>query len=130
MIGMATKEKEERSDEDAQRRSHQLRVKFWGRALDRFRIQELKRYQNISPSKDPWLSCATGVSGCVYSLVFLQHEVRVELVLMRPDRTDNKWIFDKLQAKKDELDKKFGDNLEWKRMDDRKSSKIQIVTVF
>lgn len=36
MIGMATKEKEERSTEDAQRRSHQLRLEFWQHALDQF----------------------------------------------------------------------------------------------
>lgn len=130
MISMATKEKEERSAEDAQRRSHQLRMEFWEQALDQFRVQGLTRYQNIGPSKDHWLNCATGVSGCVYSLIFLQHEARVELGFQRADRTDNKWIFDKLQAKKDELDRRFGGNLEWKRMDDKKSSKIQLAQSF
>ena len=129
MISMATKKKEEKSAEDAQRRSHQLRLEFWEQALEQFRVQGLTRYQNISPSKDHWLNCATGVSGCVYALVFLQHEARVELAFQR-DRTDNKWIFDKLIANRHELGKRFGGNLEWKRMDDKKSSKIQLSKSF
>ena len=129
MIGMATKEKEERITEDAQRRSHQLRLEFWQQALDQFRVEKLTRYQNISPSKDHWLNCATGVSGCAYALIFLQREARVELVFQR-DRTDNKWIFDKLNARRDELEKKFGGILEWIRNDDKKSSKIQLAQSF
>lgn len=126
MIGMATKEKDERSTEDAQRRSHQLRLEFWGQALDQFRLQGITRYQNISPSKDHWLNCATGLSGCAYSLIFLQHEARVELGFQRADRADNKWIFDKLYARRDELEEKFGADLEWIRNDEKKSSKIQL----
>lgn len=130
MIGMATKEKEERSTEDAQRRSHQLRLEFWQQALDQFRVQELTRYQNISPSKDHWLNCATGVSACAYALIFLQREARVELVFQRADSTENKWIFDKLKARQDELEERFCGNLEWIRNNERKSSKIQLAQSF
>lgn len=130
MIGMVTKEKEERSTEDAQRRSHQLRLEFWQQVLDRFRVQGLTRYQNIGPSKDHWLNCATGVSGCVYSLIFLQHEARVELGFQRADRTENKWIFDKLKARKGEIETGLNGNIEWRRNDDKKSSKIQLAQSF
>ena len=130
MISMATKEAEEKSAEDAQRRSHRIRLDFWERALEALRAQGLSRYQNISPSKDHWLNGATGLSGCVYSLIFLRHEARVELSLQRPDRTENKWLFDELEVQKEELEKRFGDKLEWKRMDDKKSSKIQVSSPF
>lgn len=130
MISMATKEAEEKSAEDAQRRSHKIRLDFWERTLEALRAQGLPRYQNISPSKDHWLNCATGLSRCVYSLIFLRHEVRVQLGLQRSDRTENKWLFDALEVQKEELEKRFGGKLEWKRMDDKKSSKILISRPF
>ena len=99
MISMAAKGAEEKSAEDAQRRSHKLRLEFWERALDALRARELSLYQNINASTDHWLSCATGVSGCNYTLIFLKQEVRVELTLQRSSTEDNKWFFDRLKKK-------------------------------
>ena len=127
MIGMATKGAEEKSAEDAQQRSHKLRLAFWEQALEEFRLRGLSRYDNISPSKDNWLNGATGVSNCSYALIFLRDQARVELVFHRAEATDNKWLFDKLLIQRDRLRNQFGDQLEWKRMDDKKSSKIQLV---
>ena len=130
MIGMATKDAEEKSAEDAQRRSHKLRLAFWEQTLEVLRLRGLSRFDNISPSKDHWLNGATGVSGCTYALIFLKNNARVELVLHRPEAMENKWLFDELLEQKDRLESQFGDKLEWKRMDDNKSSKIQLVHSF
>ena len=100
MISMVAKGAQEKSAEDAQRRSHKLRLEFWGQTLDTLRENGLTLYQNISPSKDHWLSCGTGVSGVNYTLIFLKHEVRVELTLQRSETEDNKWLFDRLQERK------------------------------
>ena len=127
MISMAAKEAEEKSAEDAQRRSHKLRLEFWERALDALRARELSLYQNINASTDHWLSCATGVSGCNYTLIFLKQEVRVELTLQRSSTEDNKWFFDRLKKKAGEIERRFGETLEWNRMEDKKSSKIRFV---
>ena len=100
MIGMATKDAEEKSAEDAQRRSHKLRLAFWEQTLEVLRLRGLSRFDNISPSKDHWLNGATGVSGCTYALIFLKNNARVELVLHRPEAMENKWLFDELLEKK------------------------------
>ena len=130
MISMATKGAEKKSTEDAQRRSHKVRLEFWEQALGALRARGLKRYQSISPSTDHWLSCATGVSGCNYTLIFLKQEVRVELTLQRSRTEDNKWFFDRLEEKREEIESDFGEALEWNRMGDKKSSKIRLVRPF
>lgn len=130
MISMAAKGADEKSAEDAQRRSHKVRLEFWEQALEVLRARGLSRYQNISPSKDHWLSCGTGVSGCAYTLIFLKKEVRVELTLQRSDSNENKWLFDRLEDSKNELESHFGQALEWNRMDEKKSSKIRLVQSF
>ena len=83
-------------------------------------------YQNVSPSKDHWLSAATGVSGCAYSLIFLRNEARVVLDLQRGDAAENKWLFERLDAQREQLERDLGGKLEWRRMDDRKASRIQL----
>ena len=127
MIGMATKGAEEKSAGDAQQRSHKLRLAFWEQALEVLRLRGLSQYDKIGPSKDHWLNCGAGVSGCSYALVFLRDQARVELVLQRAEATENKWLFDKLLIQRDGLSGQLGDKLEWRRMDDKKSSKIQLV---
>lgn len=130
MIGMASKETEEKSAQGAQRRSHKLRLEFWERALDALREQGLSRYQNISPTKDHWLSSGTGVSGCVYSLIFGKDEARVELSLQRSSRDENKWIYDQLEAARAAIDDAFGAEMDWRRMEDKKSSRVQFSKSF
>ena len=124
MVSMAEKEDEEESVGGVQRRSHELRLAFWERALEALSEQGVSLYQNVSPSKDQWLSAGTGVSGCAYSLHFLRTEARVTLDLQRGNKDENKWLFDRLKAQREQLERDFGGTLQWRRMDDRKSSRI------
>lgn len=124
MVSMAEKEDEEESVGGVQRRSHELRLAFWERALETLSEQGVSLYQNVSPSKDQWLSAGTGVSGCAYSLHFLRTEARVTLDLQRGNKDENKWLFDRLKAQREQLERDFGGTLQWRRMDDRKSSRI------
>ena len=126
MIGMAAKDSEQKSVEGAQRRSHKLRHAFWTRALEALRERNVTLFENVSPSKDHWLSCGTGVSGCVYSLIFLKNEARVELGLQRSEASENKWIFDQLEQVRAEVEARFGGSLKWLRMEDKKASRIVI----
>ena len=130
MIGMAEKEDQEESVGGAQRRSHELRLAFWEQALEALSERGISLYQNVSPSKDHWLSAATGVSGCAYSLIFLRNEARVVLDLQRGDAAENKWLFERLDAQREQLERDFGGKLEWRRMDDRKASRIQVSRSF
>lgn len=130
MIGMAEKETEAKAAQGTQRRSHRLRLDFWVEALEALRASGQHRYNNISPSKDHWLSSGTGVSGCVYNLIFSRDGVRVELSLQRADPNENKWMFDELFTQKEAIEKSFEAKLNWKRMDDRKSSRVEFLKPF
>lgn len=76
------------------------------------------------------MSSGTGVSGCVYNLIFSRNEVRVELSLQRTDQNENKWMFDELFTQKVAIENSFETELNWKRMDDRKSSRIEFLKPF
>ena len=128
MIRMAEKDTEEKSAKGAQRWSHQMRFEFWGQLLEQFRENGLDRWQNINPSRDHWLTSSIGVSGCNLVLIFLRHEVRVELNLARPNSIENKWLFDQLLRDRDEFDAKIDGGLEWRRMDEKKASIVHCKT--
>ena len=123
MIGMAAKESEEKSVRGSQQRRHELRRTFWTRTLEELRRRGVARYENKSPSKENWLSGATGVSGCGFNLIFLKNKARVKLYLAR-SQAENKWIFDQLERKKQEIEERFGAEFHWQRLDDKKASRI------
>ena len=124
MIGMAAKESEEKSVQSTQKRRHELRRAFWTKTLEELRARGVARYANISPSKEHWLGSATGVSGCTFNLIFGKNVARVELYLARAEASENKWIFDRLEREKQDIDGRFGAALRWQRLDDKKASRI------
>ena len=126
MIRMAQKESEERSASTAQSNRHKVRLEFWQQALERLRQDGSSRHQNVSPTKENWLSVGTGVSGCSYTLVLLKTLVRVEVSIQRSSASENKWIFDQLFAQREAIEHDFGEKLEWHRNDDQKRCLINL----
>lgn len=130
MISMSNKDGEEKAAQDTQKHRHKLRLAFWEEALARLRADGVTLYQNISPAKDHWLSAGSGVSSCPYNLIFSRDEARVELEMRRADTAANKWLFDRLHAEKAAIEVTFGQPLEWRRMDDKKASKVAFAKAF
>ena len=130
MIGMAAKEYEEKSVQGSQKLRNEIRRTFWTKTLEELRARSIVRYSNINPSKDHWLASATGVSGCAFNLIFLKSEARVELMLARSEGSENKWIFDQLEQKKQEIEDCFGSELHWQRLDEKKASRISLTQPF
>ena len=124
MIGMSSKENDEKVAHTTQKKRHALRREFWTQALEYLGTDEVELYRNVSPSKDHWLSAGSGVSGCPYQMIFSRDEARVELGLQRPDAAENKWLFDQLLSQKEDIESAFDAPLTWRRMDDKKQSRI------
>ena len=125
MIGINAKEAEEKTTEVVVKNRHTVRREYWEKALEAFQKSQCKLYDNISPSKDHWLSAGSGLSGCPYNLIFNKTELRVELSISRSATEDNKFLFDFLLGLKDDIETSFGDALEWMRLDAKKSCRIQ-----
>lgn len=130
MIGISSKENEEATVQGVQKERHQIRFNFWSHLLTIFRNKNIELYSNVSPTKDHWINAGSGLSGCPYSLVFGKSESRVELSFSRGDTLWNKSIFDKFYEHKDEIEQAIGKKLEWKRLDDKKSSRIVLTHSF
>ncbi|WP_439601849.1 DUF4268 domain-containing protein [Devosia sp.] len=126
MIGIARKDSEERASKENAKERHNRRSAFWAKMLERLRNSEVKLYNNVSPSRDHWLSAGCGLAGCHYSLIFGRDEARVELNFTRSSAEENKRLFDFFHEQKDALEEVFGGKFIWDRGDDgRKASRIQ-----
>ncbi|HCB1586608.1 TPA: DUF4268 domain-containing protein [Citrobacter freundii] len=128
MIGINAKEAEEKTTEVVLKNRHTVRREYWECALEAFQKSSCQLYNNISPSKDHWLSAGSGLSGCPYNLIFLQKELRVELWISRGVTEENKYLFDLLSQSKQDIEHTFGAELEWMRLDEKKSCRIQFST--
>lgn len=125
MIGISAKEAEEKNTEVVLKNRHSIRRQYWELTLEVFQKSICTLYNNISPSKDHWLSAGSGLSGCPYNLIFSQKELRVELWLSKSSTDENKFLFDYLFKMKNEIENTFGSPLEWMRLDDKKACRIQ-----
>ena len=124
-VGISEKKKEQKTAEKSQAQSVELRPRFWTKALEAMEQAGEKQYQNISPSKDHWLSCSSGVSGISFALIFLKKEVRVELNITSSDAATNKAIFDQFLERKASVEEAFGHELQWQRLDEKKACRVK-----
>jgi hypothetical protein len=74
-----------------------------------------------------WYSFASGVGGFWYNTNFAWNgRVRAELYIDLKDRTKNKETFDFLLAQKEDIEREFGEPLEWERQDEKTASRISV----
>lgn len=124
MIGMAEKDEEEKSVRGAQRRSEKLRVAFWTQLQEDLLRRDIKLFTNRTATTDRSFTCSTGVSGCRFGFVLNNKEALVALWFNRPNPTENKQLFDEVIAERSSIEKQFGSELNWLRLDDKRSSRV------
>lgn len=125
MIGISAKEAEDRSANIVSKRRHILRSSFWELALESFKHSSCTLYNNISPTRDHWLSAGSGVRSCPFNLIFGHSFIRVEFSMQRSNKDENKRIFDYLVTQKERVEESFGHSLTWLRLNDKKASRVQ-----
>lgn len=102
---------------------HQKRILFW-EGLLRVLSEKTSLFRNISPSRDNWLTAGTGVGGVNYLIAIKMNGAAIKLVINK-DRELNKKIFDYIYERKDRIEEIFGNKINWRRMDNQVSSRIE-----
>jgi hypothetical protein len=102
-----------------------LIIQNWHQNLEALEQAKVGLYSNVGPSKENWLNAGSGLGGVHYAMIFNRDEVRVNFVLGRASKEQNKALFDLLFAQADSLNHAFGAPLSWRRMDDKKVSIIE-----
>ncbi|MCI8442146.1 MAG: DUF4268 domain-containing protein [Provencibacterium sp.] len=117
-------ENEPAADEPGSR--YELRRKYWAFALPIIKeaCGQNGPFANVNPSKENWVNGFFGISGFSLCCVANYDAARVETVLAKADREENKQAFDKLFAHKEAIESALGAPLIWDKGEDKNSSKI------
>lgn len=114
---------------DANSMTRQARLEFWSKFNDiAFAdIEYKKQFRSRKASTDHWYSMSIGVSGGYISILYLlqRNEIGVEFYI-----SDSKELFDKLYAKKREIEEIIGCELDWRKLPEKKASRILLVKDF
>ena len=94
------------------------RLDFWTQ-FNELVEERGKPFNKRKPSTDSWYSIAMGSSECQISidLVNKKHQIRVSVWI-----TDNKELFDKFHANKEDIEAACGFELSWERLDEKKAA--------
>jgi len=102
------------------------REKFWATLLAAAK-KRTPLHANISPSQSSWIGTGAGKGGLSFNYTVRQHDAGVELYIDRgkDGEAENKAIFDALARSKADIEKEFGGDLEWQRLDARRACRIR-----
>ncbi|MCP4157067.1 MAG: DUF4268 domain-containing protein [bacterium] len=102
-----------------------LRYQFWQGLLEKAKTKT-RLHNSVSPGIGNWLHTRAGKSGIGYNYGITRTLGKIELYISRGKDSDDecKKIFDQLYAHKDEIEKTFGEQLIWERMDDKRASRV------
>jgi len=102
-----------------------IRKDFWAGLLEKMNAKS-KLFSNISPSQHNWIGTGSGVRGFSFTFSVRQHDGSAELYIDRGKdcKEENERIFDLLFESKEEIEEKFGGELLWERLDNRRACRI------
>lgn len=112
-----------RSEEKEMPQRYRLRLEFWAQLLAKAK-KRTDLHAAVSPQKGDWISAGAGIGGLSFAYIIHTKDARVELYLDRRPAKENKRLFDRLVARRDQIELTFGAPLEWQRLDDREASRI------
>jgi hypothetical protein len=104
-----------------------LRLEFWSILLERINKSRIVSFRNFRPSKINRITDNVGIHGIGLSFVISKSNCRTELIISRDNNEENKYIFNELFARKEKIEKDFGEELTWERLEDKMHCRISYI---
>lgn len=108
---------------------HILRKEFWTKLLDKAK-EKTSLHLNITPNIYSWVGTGAGKQGISYNYVITKRYGGCEIYLDKGKGYEkpniNKIRFDKLHKYRKQIERKFGEKLNWERLDNARASRISI----
>lgn len=122
-IRLTAKKQEDAISSKEEATRHKMRYRFWERALLVLRIKT-GIYNNVSPSKENWLTGASGHSGIVFNPVIRIDGARTELYIDTGNKDRNKYIFSQLFEIRSKIEATFDGTLDWQELPEKRACRI------
>ncbi len=85
-------------------------------------LEERGSFNTRKASMDHWYSLPIGTSQCHLSIAVISKKKKIRIEVHIPD---NKELYDNFVDNKDEIENRFGEKLNWDRLDGKKASRIE-----
>jgi len=106
---------------------HISRKEFWTKLLEKAN-QKTKLHSGVSPGMYSWIGTGAGKAGISYNYGIYNNYGGADIYLDKgkeyAEPNINKKRFDELIKHKEEIEKIFGNKLEWERLDSKRASRI------
>ena len=106
-----------------------FRYDFWSAFREYMNDNPTRLFKTPSPSYNHWMNISIGRSGFQIALLVNTRDNKITIQMYMPDDS-NKTYFDALYNNKDEAEEAIGKQLEWRRLDGKKASSIDLSKSF
>jgi len=110
-----------KTNSDSLNKSQSERLEFWNRFNDRL-IEKGKPFNVRKATTNHWYSISIGTSEAHVSVSLINQDSNIIIELYV---NDDKELFDKLYANREEIEAKFGHKLIWDKLENKKASRIK-----
>ncbi len=110
---------------DKPTKGQSVKYEFWSAFCEYMSSNPSRLFKTQSPSQDHWMNIAIGRSHFQISLLINTRENKATVQMYMTDDSD-KIYFDALVKNREEAEKEIGSKLEWRRLDGKKASTIDI----
>lgn len=101
-------------------------IRFWVELLEKAN-QKTSLHANISPGQENWVSAGAGKTGLSFAYVVRKTDAQVELYIDNGNQTWNKKTFRYFLEQKVDIERNFGDSLDWQLLEDKRASRIRFL---
>lgn len=123
-VRLKAKAEKERTARREQSDLGRLCQAFWTGLLAKAR-EKTDLHAGISPPAGTWISGGAGRAHLSFRYAFGRQNPRLEFYIGSSDKDWNKAIFDQLAVTRKAIEERFGDPLNWRRLEDAKASIIE-----
>ena len=124
MISMAEKVQDDIDSQTELKNRHIIRKEFWIKLIQSM-SNKCSLFQNISPSIYNWIGAGSGVRGVGFNFAISKTYGRAEIYIDRGSKDQNEFVYDELINKKSEIERSFGKELNWDRLNDKRACRIK-----
>jgi Domain of unknown function (DUF4268) len=105
---------------------YQLRRRWWTMLVERS-AKFSKLHAHITPGEYSWIGTSSGIRGLNLNYAVFQEECAAELYIDRgkDSEEENTRIFDHLAANREAIEKAFGEQLSWERLEGKRACRIR-----
>lgn len=86
--------------------------------------EKTRLFANIAPKRYGYIGTGAGKTGLAFNYCVTQNKTRAELYIDRGSQEENDMIFRELYTSKDEIEREYGGELSWERLEGKKSCRI------